>query len=135
MSEQEIFLAAVEIADPTDRQAYLAEACAGDGELRQQVDGLLRAHAAAKNFLETPALGKLILKAIADETTDEQTRCYPGTESDDEISLEFLLPTEKPGSLGRLGHYEVHEVLGRGAFGIVLKAFDEKLHRMVAIKV
>src|SRR5262249_43539077 len=33
------------------------------------------------------------------------------------------------------GHYEVHEVLGQGAFGIVLKAFDEKLHRMVAIKV
>ena len=45
------------------------------------------------------------------------------------------MPSNKPDSLGRLGHYEVLEVLGKGAFGTVLKAFDEKLHRMVAIKV
>ena len=34
-----------------------------------------------------------------------------------------------------MGHYEVLEVLGRGAFGIVVRAFDEKLQRVVAIKV
>jgi len=34
-----------------------------------------------------------------------------------------------------LGHHEVLEVLGRGGFGIVVRAFDETLHRMVAIKV
>src|SRR5262249_50923963 len=53
----------------------------------------------------------------------------------EENALSFLQPSPKPGSLGRLAHYEVLEVLGRGAFGIVLKAFDEKLHRVVAIKV
>ena len=50
-------------------------------------------------------------------------------------SLEFLEPSSKPGSLGRLGHHEVLEVLGKGGFGIVVRAFDETLHRMVAIKV
>jgi serine/threonine-protein kinase len=49
--------------------------------------------------------------------------------------LEFLLPSDQPGSLGRLGNYEVLEVLGRGGFGVVLKAFDPGLHRPVAIKV
>ncbi len=40
----------------------------------------------------------------------------------------------RPGWLGRLAHYEIERVLGQGAFGIVVKAFDEKLHRLVAIK-
>jgi Leucine-rich repeat (LRR) protein len=49
-------------------------------------------------------------------------------------ALSFLQPSEKPGSLGRLAHYEALEVLGNGGFGTVVKAFDEKLHRFVAIK-
>ncbi len=49
--------------------------------------------------------------------------------------LNLLEPAQRPGSLGRLAHYEVLEVLGRGGFGTVLKVFDEKLHRVVAIKV
>src|SRR5262245_31781270 len=40
--------------------------------------------------------------------------------------LSFLLPGTRTGSLGRLGHFEVLELLGKGGFGIVLKAFDEK---------
>ncbi|MHC4880922.1 MAG: bifunctional serine/threonine-protein kinase/formylglycine-generating enzyme family protein, partial [Planctomycetota bacterium] len=54
---------------------------------------------------------------------------------DDEIPLGYLQPSSEPDSLGRLGHYEILEVVGRGAFGTVLRAFDEKLQRVVAIKV
>ena len=46
-----------------------------------------------------------------------------------------LDPPRREGSLGRLEHYEVLQFVGRGAMGIVLKAFDEQLHRQVAIKV
>jgi hypothetical protein len=51
------------------------------------------------------------------------------------ISLEFLTPSDQPGVLGTLGRYHVLAVLGRGAFGIVLKALDSDLLRPVAIKV
>ena len=51
------------------------------------------------------------------------------------ISPGFLDPPEGPGSLGRLGPYTVERVLGRGGMGVVLKAFDPALNRIVAIKV
>jgi WD40 repeat protein/tRNA A-37 threonylcarbamoyl transferase component Bud32 len=49
--------------------------------------------------------------------------------------FEFLGPPTRQGPLGRLGHYEVTEVLGRGGMGTVFQAFDEKLRRVVAVKV
>lgn len=45
-----------------------------------------------------------------------------------------LEPPRREGSIGRLEHYEVMERVGRGAMGVVLRAFDEQLHRYVAIK-
>jgi serine/threonine-protein kinase len=49
--------------------------------------------------------------------------------------LAFLTPSENPAYLGRLGPYEVTGVLGEGGMGVVLKAFDPSLSRVVAIKV
>ncbi len=51
------------------------------------------------------------------------------------LSLEFLAPAETPGQLGRLGHFDVERVIGRGGMGLVLAGFDTHLQRQVAIKV
>ena len=49
--------------------------------------------------------------------------------------LQFLSPSTRFDSLGRLGHYEMLQVLGRDGFGIVFRAFDDTLQRVVAVKV
>ena len=49
--------------------------------------------------------------------------------------LASLAPTDDPNRLGRLGSYEVSGVVGVGGMGIVLKAVDPALDRVVAIKV
>src|SRR6185312_1270 len=49
--------------------------------------------------------------------------------------LSFLTSSNRSDSLGRIGHYEALQVLGKGGFGIVFRAFDDLLQRVVAIKV
>ncbi len=49
--------------------------------------------------------------------------------------LDFLDPPLRADAIGRLGHYEVLNVVGRGGFGIVFRAFDDVLQRVVAVKV
>jgi serine/threonine protein kinase len=49
--------------------------------------------------------------------------------------LQQLAPTDDPAMLGRIGSYEVSGVVGAGGMGVVLKAHDRSLDRIVAIKV
>jgi eukaryotic-like serine/threonine-protein kinase len=51
------------------------------------------------------------------------------------VMLSFLDAPSHPELLGRLGRYEIERVIGTGGMGIVLKAHDTELHRVVAIKI
>lgn len=50
------------------------------------------------------------------------------------IRLDFLEPPRHPELLGRLGRYDIEQLIGMGGFGVVFKARDSELNRVVAIK-
>jgi WD40 repeat protein len=55
MTEESLFLAALERTDPADQKAFLDQACAGDTELRRRIEVLLAAYAAGQDKLEPAA--------------------------------------------------------------------------------
>jgi len=52
-----------------------------------------------------------------------------------DVPLDFLEPASDSAYLGRMAHFDVMRILGRGGMGLVLEAFDSKLQRHVALKV
>ena len=134
MNERAIFMKALDRETLAERSAYLDEACGGDTALRQRVEALLTSHEQAGSFLGKPVPERLAEGLAAPEAPTETQGESPMADRSGE-RLDFLTPSDKPGSLGRLGHYEIQEVIGRGGMGIVLRAFDEQLHRVVAVKV
>ena len=118
ISAKSLFLQAMELPTAAERAAFLDRACNGQAALKARVEGLIRTAEEADSLLDNPATQ--IGSAVSDRSS---------------VSLDFLKPSNTPNSLGCLGGYAVLDVIGRGGMGIVLRAMDSKLNRIVAIKV
>ena len=125
MNEETLFAQALAIQTPSERKAFLDEQCGDRIELREDLEQLLLASDRAGQFLNHPPHELQNTVAGAEqETTDESDR--PA------CSLPGLEPCDRPDRIGRLGSYEIIEIVGQGGMGIVLRAWDTKLHRIVA---
>ncbi|MHC4617621.1 MAG: protein kinase domain-containing protein [Planctomycetota bacterium] len=107
---KKIFCAALEKKTPTERKAYLDQACGDDSGLRGDVEALLSAYYASDNsFLESPPVG------------------ISGKPDDWALS-------EGPGTI--IGRYKLLQLIGEGGFGVVYMAEQQKpIRRRVALKI
>jgi serine/threonine protein kinase len=116
---RQIFDGALERPE-VDRAPYLRVVCAGDDDLRKEVEGLLESYNESTNFLGRPAY----LDPNVVNTTMLTTTMSPGTGTG-EYSAGF-----------RLGAYQLQKCIGRGGMGSVWLAarFDSDFTKNVAIK-
>ncbi len=94
--------------DDSERSDFLKQACAGDEELRREVESLLAAHLEAGGFIEQAP--REVLTQLFDR---DQFQSLEG---------QFL------------GRYKILSLLGVGGMGHVYRARDDTLGREVAIK-
>lgn len=104
---KQIFDSALE-RDPTQRLAFLEQACTGDTALRHEVDSLLALHESSSDLLDN-SVGAMAAKLLA----EDQTQSLIGQS---------------------IGAYKVEREIGRGGMGEVYLARDTRLDRPVAIK-
>jgi serine/threonine protein kinase/WD40 repeat protein len=135
MDSWQTLLAAALTADDQERYERHLESCPACRERLDRIAGpgepLLRL--ARRHGDPTLAPADATLAKVVERLQEVKS---PVRAADPEAAdLYFLRPAERPDLLGTLADYEVQGVIGQGGMGVVLKAFDPALHRLVAIKV
>jgi WD40 repeat protein/serine/threonine protein kinase len=107
MTEESIFIAALQKEDAAERAAFLHQACAGDEALRQRIERLLRRHEQPDSLLDAPAA---------------------------EVGVTVDRPSgDRPGAV--IGPYKLVQPIGEGGMGTVFMAEQTRpVKRLVALK-
>jgi tetratricopeptide (TPR) repeat protein len=160
---KQLFNQALEFG-PDERAVFLANACAGQDALRQEVESLL-AHHEARGFMDPSqldgSLDAFLERACAGDAelqrkvqslleADAQAGNFveiPGYEQETSTAAATVLwengattlpsvdgPQEHLKQDSPLGRYVVRERLGMGGMGVIYEAHDPELSRKIAIK-
>src|SRR6185503_15352625 len=98
---------------PEKREQFVAEACDGHEELREEVLSLVKAQSKASGFMERSAM-KVAAQMLAQDSSLRNQASLVGQE---------------------IGTYKIESLLGIGGMGEVYLARETKLNRRVALKI
>ncbi len=116
---ESIVQAARQIPGRGEREAYIANACAGDERLRERLEKMLSAETGLSSFSRT-------------DETHELPSGSRGLSSTAPTAA--LSSSEQPGTI--IGRYKILQQIGEGGFGVVHMAEQEQpVRRKVALKI
>ncbi|HEV3386980.1 MAG TPA: serine/threonine-protein kinase, partial [Gemmata sp.] len=119
MNELDLFVAAIAIADPTERAAFLDRECAENPALRQRLEALIAGSEQSRSPLDNPHA----------QATGERTVTHGG-----HPATCLHVPAEQAGAV-IAGKYTLVELIGEGGMGSVWRAEQtDPVKRFVAVK-